>query len=117
MREVGLPNVKVMFDTFHVLYRSEVLTDYVGELREHLRYVHLAERGRLAPGDGDADFVSMITALEDVGYSGFLTVEAGFNRRDVDPTALARRAHDYLKGVLDSLERPPASALLLSDPL
>ncbi len=112
MREVGLPNVKVMFDTFHVLYRNEVLTDYVGELLEHLRYVHVAERGRLAPGDGEADFVAMITALKNAEYSGFLTVEAGFNRRDVDPTALARRAHDYLRGVLDCLDHAPAEASL-----
>jgi protein FrlC len=100
MREVDLPNVKVMFDTFHVLYRNEVLSDYVEELRQHLRYVHVAERGRLAPGDGDTDFRSMIAALKDAGYNGFLSVEAGFNRRDVDPDAVARRAHDYLRSIL-----------------
>ncbi len=29
MRAVGAPNVKLMFDTIHVLYRNEVPTDYV----------------------------------------------------------------------------------------
>jgi fructoselysine 3-epimerase len=74
-----------------------VLSDYADELKDHLHYAHLAERGRMAPGDGDADFPSLVATLNAQGYDGFLAVEAGFNRRDVDSTALGRRAHDYLR--------------------
>ena len=37
MEEVAEPNVKLMFDTFHVLYRREVCTDYVYRMGKNLR--------------------------------------------------------------------------------
>jgi protein FrlC len=46
------------------------------------------------------DYVSLIQALRDVGYSGYLAMEIGFNRRNVEPDDMARRAHAYLKSIL-----------------
>lgn len=97
MEAVGAPNVKLMFDTIHVLYRNEVPTDYARRMGKHLGYVHLAELDRLAPGQGRCDFVGLVAALKEVGYDGYLSMEIGFNRRDVEPDKVARQAYEYMK--------------------
>lgn len=100
MDAVDRPNVGAMFDTYHTLYRNEVPTDYVCRLGARLKHVHLADVNRDAPGSGVVDYVSLIQALRDVGYSGYLAMEIGFNRRNVEPDGMARRAQAYLKSIL-----------------
>lgn len=97
MKETGAPNVGVMFDTYHALYRNEVPTDYAYRAGDHLSHVHLADVDRNPPGDGPVDYAGLIAALKAVGFEGYLTMEIGFNRRAVDPDAFARRAYQYIK--------------------
>jgi fructoselysine 3-epimerase len=77
-------------------YRNEVSSDYVYRFGKDLRHVHLADSNRLPPGEGTGEFPSLIAALQKTEFDGYLTMEIGFNRRDVDPDAFARRAHDYI---------------------
>lgn len=100
MREVNQPNVRVMFDTIHVYYRNEVASDYAYLMGNDLAYVHLSDVDRLAPGQGRGDFVGLIQALKDVGYDGYLSMEIGFNRRDVEADKVARDAYDYIKPLI-----------------
>ena len=104
MHEVAAANVRVMFDTYHVLYRNEVASDYVYRMNDDLRHIHLADVDRRPPGDpqGRVDWKSLIAALKDIRYSGYVTMEIGFNRRDVEPDDFARRAHDYIKSLIDA---------------
>lgn len=100
MDAVNRPNVGAMFDTYHTLYRNEVPTDYVYRLGKRLKHIHLADVNREPPGSGVVDYVSLVQALRDVGYDGYLAMEIGFNRRNVEPDDLARRAHAYLTSIL-----------------
>jgi protein FrlC len=97
MEQVGAKNVGLMFDTQHAYYRNEVPTDYVYRMGKNLRHIHLSEFGRLPPGAGRGDFVGLVSALREIGYKGYLTMEIGFNRRDVEPDLVARQAYEYLK--------------------
>jgi fructoselysine 3-epimerase len=102
MREVGEPNVKLMFDTIHALYRNEVPSDYVYRMGKDLHHVHLADANRDPPSAaGKVDYVGLVQALKDVGFDGYLTMEIGFNRRDVDADSVARRAYSYIKSLVD----------------
>jgi protein FrlC len=100
MEQVASPNVKLMFDTQHAFYRNEVPTDYVYRMGKNLRHVHLSEFGRLAPGQGSGDFVGLVAALREIGYDGYLAMEIGFNRRNVEPDLIARQAYEYMKPLL-----------------
>jgi protein FrlC len=100
MREVNRPNVKAMFDTYHTLYRNEVPTDYVHRLGKDLHHIHLADVNREPPGSGVVDYVSLIAALKATGFDGYVTMEIGFNRRNVEADDLARRAYQYVKSLL-----------------
>lgn len=95
----GLPNVKVMFDTYHALYRNEVSSDYVYEMAPHLAHVHFADIDRKPPGEGVVDWVGVMQALKDIDFKGYLTMEIGFAARRVEPDRYARSALNYLKGV------------------
>lgn len=97
MRQVDRPNVKLMFDTIHAMYRNEVPTDYVYRMADDLHHVHLSDDDRLPPGAGRGDFVSLVEALKEIGYEGYLAMEIGFNRRDVEPDSVARQAYEYVK--------------------
>lgn len=100
MEEVGMPNVKLMFDTIHAMYRNEVLTDYVYQMGKNLHHVHISDNDRLPPGAGRGDFVSLAAALKEIGFDGYVTMEIGFNRRDVEPDKVARQAYEYMKPLI-----------------
>lgn len=100
MEQVDASNVGLMFDTQHAYYRKEVPTDYVYRMGKNLRHLHLSELGRGAPGSGKGDFIGLVSALKDVGYNGYLAMEIGFNRRDVEPDQIARQAYEYMKPLL-----------------
>jgi fructoselysine 3-epimerase len=102
MEDVGSPNVKLMFDTFHVMYRREVLSDYVYEMGENLAHIHISDNDRLPPGEGYGDFPGLIDALLETGYDGFLTMETGFHQRGIEPDKDARVSLEYLRGLLDA---------------
>jgi len=99
MRAVGMPNVKVMFDTIHVLYRKEILTDYVEKMGKDLVHVHISDLDRMPPGHA-TDCRLLVGALKKIDYKGYLAMEIGLGGRGIDPNAFARKAFDYMKPLL-----------------
>jgi fructoselysine 3-epimerase len=109
MEEVNKPNVKLMFDTFHTLYRKEPSSDYIYRMGKNLRHMHISDNNRLPPGQGRGDFISVINALKDIDFDGYLTMELGFDRRDIEPDFVARQSYEYLKPLVDEANRKAAS--------
>jgi fructoselysine 3-epimerase len=103
MRSVARDNVKVMFDTLHALYRNEIPADYVRVMREDLVHVHVSDSNRVIPGEGRVDWIGLMQALNECGYSGYLTMELGLDSRAADPDQIARTALRFLKGVESQL--------------
>lgn len=103
MEESGERNVKLMFDTFQVMYRREVPTDYVYRMGKDLHHVHISDEDRLPPGKGRGDYPALLSALKDVGFDGYLTMELGFDRRDIEPDLVARQSYEYLKPLVDAI--------------
>lgn len=99
----GEPNVKVMFDTYHALYRQEDPADQVYQMAEHLDHVHVADSDRLPPGRGTMDFLPLMLALKDVGFDGYVTMETGFSSRATHPDADARAALAHLRTIEEGL--------------
>lgn len=104
MEDAGLPNIKLMFDIFHALYRDEVPTDYIYTMGKDLKHIHMSDYRRLAPGQGGMDFLPVMQALKDVGYDGYITMEIGFDSRMVHPDSVARLALEHLKGLENQLK-------------
>jgi D-psicose/D-tagatose/L-ribulose 3-epimerase len=76
IQEVGLPNVKVHLDTFHMIREENDFTGAVLEADGHLGYVHACENQRGIPGSGLVPWVPFFSALKRVGYDGCVTIES-----------------------------------------
>jgi protein FrlC len=100
----GQGNVKLMFDTFHALYRNEVASDYVYRMADKLHHIHLSDNDRLPPGHGRCDFDGVLRALKEVGYKGYLTSEIGFHSRQSDPDWYAKENISFLQSKLAELD-------------
>jgi D-psicose/D-tagatose/L-ribulose 3-epimerase len=76
-KDVGTGNVKVHLDTFHMI-REEL--SYAGAVKacgkEYLGYVHVCENNRGIPGTGLVPWKEFFTALRQIGYDGYLTIES-----------------------------------------
>ncbi len=72
----GLDNVKLLIDTFHSMLEER--SPYLAIIKAggKLGHVHVADSNRLAPGLGVMDWNLVIKAVWEVGYSGYLSVEA-----------------------------------------
>ena len=66
-----------------------------------IAHVHLNDRNRRGPGQGDDRFAPLLRALQETGYRGFCAVEP-FDYHPDGPTAAAR-AIGYLQGVMEGL--------------
>lgn len=99
MNEINKPNVKLMFDTTHALYRNEVPTDYVYTMGQDIAHVHFADYDRKAPGTNGLDFVSIMQALKDIKYEGYVSMEAGYPTRSTHPDVVARTSLENLKAI------------------
>jgi len=62
MEQTGMSNVKVIFDTFHVLYRNEVPSDYIYAMGKNLKHIYLSDYDRLAPGQRGMGFLPVLGA-------------------------------------------------------
>jgi D-psicose/D-tagatose/L-ribulose 3-epimerase len=76
IRDVGLPNVRVHLDTFHMIREEDNLARAVLETGEHLGYVHACENQRGIPGTGLVPWAEFFGALRQIGYDGCVTIES-----------------------------------------
>ncbi|MNJ30079.1 D-tagatose 3-epimerase [compost metagenome] len=102
--QTGLSNVKVMFDTYHALYRGDVPSDYVYRMAEKLHHVHISDNDRLPPGQGYGNFDSVLRALKEINYDGYLSMEVGFHSRKSDPDWYAKTSIDFLRAKMKEID-------------
>ena len=76
-KEVGVQNVKVHLDTFHMI-REE--TSFQGAVetcgKEFLGYMHLCENNRGIPGTGLVPWSELFKTIKSIGYNGPLVIES-----------------------------------------
>jgi D-psicose/D-tagatose/L-ribulose 3-epimerase len=112
VREVAAPNVKIHFDTFHANIEEQHPAESVRAVAKELGHVHMSENDRGIPGTGHVDWRGVLSALRDVGYGGWLTIEsfaqpepelaaAAAIWRDLAPSGneLALRGLQFIKGI------------------
>ena len=76
IHEVGVPNVKVHLDTFHMIREEDNFTQAVLTAGADLGYVHACENQRGIPGTGLVPWTEFFQALRKVGYDGCITIES-----------------------------------------
>lgn len=116
VQAVGAPNVKVHYDTFHANIEEQHPAESLRAIAKELGHVHLSENDRGIPGTGHNDWRGVLSALQDIGYDGWLTIEsfaqpepdlaaAAAIWRDLAPSgdALALQGLQFIKGLSQQL--------------
>jgi D-psicose/D-tagatose/L-ribulose 3-epimerase len=75
--EVGLPNVGVHLDTFHMNMEEQDMPAAIAAAGARLVHFHCADGDRGAPGRSHIPWFQVIRALRAVGYDGWLVMECG----------------------------------------
>ena len=93
-RQVGSPNIKVLYDIYHMqLMTGNVINTLVNNI-DQLGYIHLADvPGSHEPGTGELNFHNILKALDSSGYRGFI----GF---ELLPSETDQKAFDAIKKIL-----------------
>jgi len=74
--EVGHPNCRIHLDTFHAHIEEKNTADAIRRAGSRIAHVHISENDRGVPGTGSVAWDATLGALGDIGYDGWLTVEA-----------------------------------------
>ena len=74
--EVGHPNCRIHLDTFHAHIEEKDPAAAIRRAGERIAHVHISENDRGVPGTGSVAWEATFEALRDIGYDGWLTVEA-----------------------------------------
>lgn len=112
------PRVGVTIDTFHANIEERNVSTALQSLGPLLRHVHLSENHRGLLGSGHIDFPTIMGALGNIGYTGYLMIEGfGFVSEEkhgpgvlwaemsVSPEELAVSGRHYLRSIQSDPER------------
>src|SRR5690606_39257403 len=75
-REVDHPNCRVMYDTFHANIEEKSIPDAIRSCADVLVHVHISENDRSTPGSGNVRWAENFDTLHEIGYDGWLMIEA-----------------------------------------
>ena len=74
--EVGHPCCRIHLDTFHAHIEEKDPADAIRRAGNRIAHVHISENDRGVPGTGAVAWDATFDALREIGYDGWLTVEA-----------------------------------------
>ena len=76
VRDVSHPRCRVMYDTFHANVEEKDVAEAIRSCGDLLVHVHISENDRSTPGAGSVRWDATFDALREIGYDGWLVVEA-----------------------------------------
>lgn len=89
VRAVGHPNFRTMYDTFHAHIEEKSPAAAIKTVADVCSHVHISENDRGTPGAGQVRWDESFKTLREVGYDGWLVIEA-FGRALPDLAAATR---------------------------
>ncbi|HPT96513.1 MAG TPA: TIM barrel protein [Armatimonadota bacterium] len=76
LREVGSPNVKLLFDIYHQQITEGNLINNIRDGIDLIGHFHVADNpGRNEPGTGEINYRNVFKAIEAAGYQGYVGLE------------------------------------------
>ncbi len=76
MDQVGAPNVKVMFDAYHVGRVGDDVLGFLDRYRDRIGHIQIAAvPSRAEPDEGTLDYRPVFAQIEAIGYDGWVGAE------------------------------------------
>ena len=86
---VGHPNCRTMYDSFHAHIEEKDPAAAIRTVAPVMAHVHISENDRGTPGTGQVNWDATFKTLAEVGYDGWMVIEA-FGRALPDLAAATR---------------------------
>lgn len=76
IKAIGSPNIKLLYDIYHQAKTGDLSADFISENIEYIGHFHAADTpDRSEPGEGDTDYPSILKAIKNSGYRGYIGLE------------------------------------------
>lgn len=75
LKKIDMPNMMLMPDVFHMNIEDKTIGPELAQNIHHIKYLHIADSNRLAPGQGHIDFKKLFHHLFEAGYDGWISAE------------------------------------------
>ncbi|MFM7517594.1 MAG: sugar phosphate isomerase/epimerase family protein [Pirellula sp.] len=75
-RQVNHPNCRMMYDTFHSNIEEKSVSKAIHDIQDMLCHIHISENDRSTPGAGNVRWDENFDAIGQIGYDGWLVIEA-----------------------------------------
>ena len=112
LREVNHPHLRMIYDTHHAHIEEKSQRDAIRTHADLISHVHISENDRGTPGSGQVHWEEVFPTLHEIGYDGWLTIEA-FSRnkaefasginvwRNFEPTLdeVYQKGYDFVKSM------------------
>jgi len=73
---VDHPNLGAMYDTHHSNIEEKSQSEALKTIAPVLQHIHISENDRGTPGSGQVQWNDVFSAIKEIGYDGWLTIEA-----------------------------------------
>lgn len=98
IREVGSPNVKLLYDIYHQQIMEGNLISTIRKNIDLIGHFHVADvPGRHEPGTGEINYANVLKAISDAGYDGYVGLE-------FMPTKESKQALKSIIDIADSIQ-------------
>lgn len=95
---LNAPSLKIVADLFHMALDEPDIPAAIKRNATAIGHVHLADSNRRLPGEGRTDFASVLGALDEIEYSGWMAFECR------DPGENVQHATEYVRDLPASLK-------------
>ncbi len=90
LKEVGSPNIKILFDIYHQQITEGNVIRNIRENIDYIGHFHVADNpGRKEPGTGELNYTNIFNAIKETGYTGFVALECGHSTGNYEDTLSA----------------------------
>jgi sugar phosphate isomerase/epimerase len=98
LKELNNSNLFLLLDTYHMNLEEKNIGEAILVAKNHLAYVHVVDTDRVTPGEGELNFKSILKTLQNMRYTGYLSLECYL---EPNPKFLAQQAIKFLKSLIE----------------
>jgi len=71
----GLESIGLLLDTHHIFLEDKSMEESLRKCAGRITHIHISDSNRRYPGAGNVDFALAARVLDDIGYSGAVSLE------------------------------------------